>query len=205
VGSVLAFIGIFFLGNKVYYPTLAGFLNSTLGLSLGPVFPYNYQVTIFAVALLTILTYVVVSLLTCQAPYDLDKLLYRGAYADEKSTLAHKQAVGWKQKLSIANLLRFDANFTTSDRWITSAIFLWSMLLLIVNAVISIWNVAFQRWSIHWWDRYSLVVSIGVPFIIALGSLFWFGIGGVLDTKAFFKALREMKRDDDDDGSAKKV
>jgi hypothetical protein len=74
------------------------------------------------------------------------------------------------------------------------------MLLLLENIVITSWNLLFNKWLIAWWSRYSLIVSIGVPFVIAFGSLFWFGIGGVIDTKKFFVALRALKRDDADDG-----
>ena len=62
-----------------------------------------------------------------------------------------------------------------------------------------------HQWPITWWSRYSLVVSIGVPFVIAFGSLFWFGIGGIIDTKKFFVALRSLKRDDADDGHVAKA
>lgn len=199
-GSTLAFMGIFFLGNVAYYPKIAAFINSSFGTSLAAKFPYNYQQTVFAVAMLTLLTYAVVSLITCRKPYDLDKLLYRGAYADEKSAAARVKAVGWGERLSLSNLLRFDKNFSKSDKWVTAGIFIWSMAMLAINIVITCWNLFFERWPLLWWDRYSLVVSIGVPFIVALGSLFWFGIGGIMDTKKFFIALRAMKRDDADDG-----
>jgi hypothetical protein len=126
--------------------------------------------------------------------------LYRGVYADAKSAAARVKAVGWRERLQLSNILRFDNNFSRSDKWVTAGIFIWSMAMLAINIVITCWNLFFERWPLLWWDRYSLVVSIGVPFIVALGSLFWFGIGGIMDTKKFFIALRAMKRDDADDG-----
>jgi hypothetical protein len=45
-----------------------------------------------------------------------------------------------------------------------------------------------------------MITGIALPFVIALVTLVWFGIGGILDIRAFFRDLSAMKRDDADDG-----
>ena len=45
-----------------------------------------------------------------------------------------------------------------------------------------------------------MVTAIAFPFIIALATLVWFGIGGVKDIIAFFHDLKTMARDSRDDG-----
>jgi hypothetical protein len=50
-----------------------------------------------------------------------------------------------------------------------------------------------------------MITGIAVPCIIAFGTLIWFGIGGVRDIRAFFIALRTMKRDVADDGRVEKT
>jgi hypothetical protein len=45
-----------------------------------------------------------------------------------------------------------------------------------------------------------MVTGIALPCVIAIGTLIWFGIGGIRDLREFFIALRTMKRDARDDG-----
>ena len=74
------------------------------------------------------------------------------------------------------------------------------MFLLAVNLVVTVWNLAFYRWPIEWWSHYWMIFSVALPFVIAVATLVWFGIGGMSDIIAFFRALRTMKRDATDDG-----
>jgi hypothetical protein len=74
------------------------------------------------------------------------------------------------------------------------------MLLLAINALVSVWNLAFHAWPITWWSRYWLVCGVGLPFVVAVGTLAWFGVGCTRDLFAFFAALRTLKRDETDDG-----
>ena len=45
-----------------------------------------------------------------------------------------------------------------------------------------------------------MIFGIAMPCLIAMGTLIWFGIGGILDIREFLRALRTMKRDVRDDG-----
>jgi SSS family solute:Na+ symporter len=142
--------------------------------------------------------YVVVSWLTCRSDYNLDKLLHRGPYA-----LPGDQSVplmSLRERFKLRNILQFDGNFTKTDKLVSGGIFWWSMLLLVVNVVVSVWNLVFYQWPIEWWSKYWLITAVGFPFLIAMVTLVWFGIGGIRDMIQFFAALRTMARDETDDG-----
>jgi hypothetical protein len=100
---------------------------------------------------------------------------------------------------------------------VSGGIFWWAMMLLAVNLVVSLLNLRawypagarFGPWlHSHWpapwtttgWGHYWMVTAIAFPFIIALATLVWFGIGGVRDIVAFFRDLKTMARDTRDDG-----
>jgi solute:Na+ symporter, SSS family len=137
-------------------------------------------------------------LLTSRQAYNLDKLLHRGRYGDPIDGKPPADAI--KRRFRLRDILSFDSNFTFKDKLVSAGIFWWAMLLLAVNVVISIWNVFFHDWPVSWWSNYWIVTAIGFPFAIALGTLVWFTIGGIIDMRDFFRALRTMKRDVRDDG-----
>jgi SSS family solute:Na+ symporter len=111
------------------------------------------------------------------------------------------RALSVRDRFKLRNLLRFDQNFSRGDKLITAGIFIWSMLLLTLNVVITTWNLAAHRWPTAWWAHYWLITAIIVRSIIALVTLVWFGIGGFRDIRLFFKTLRSAKRDAADDGT----
>jgi hypothetical protein len=106
----------------------------------------------------------------------------------------------WRQRLRLENLLKFDANFTRTDKLIAGGVFWYYIALAVVCLTVTVWNTMFHPWSNQAWATYWLILSIIVPGIIALVTLFWFTIGGVRDMRSFFIALRTMKRDARDDG-----
>jgi hypothetical protein len=73
------------------------------------------------------------------------------------------------------------------------------MAMLAVNTFITVWHV-FKPWPVEWWANYWLITGIIVPCIIAVITLVWFGIGGLVDMRDFFRSLRTMTRDARDDG-----
>jgi solute:Na+ symporter, SSS family len=198
-GSVLALTGIL-LTNRISW-------NWIVDHALKPAFPtvdwpsafyLNGMEMTFAAACAAFMVYILVSLATCRKDYNLDKLLHRGEYALPGEKVV--PPLPMRERFRIRNILQFDANFTFTDRLVSGGIFWWAMLLLAVNVVVSIWNLVFWQWPIEWWSRYWLVTAVGFPFLIALATLVWFGIGGLRDMVAFFSALRTMKRDATDDG-----
>ena len=199
-GSTCAIVGIF-LTNRSGWGWVVGTFGTDLA-NLGLVLPDRFwlngmQMACFAAAV-AICVYVTVSLLTCRAEVDLDRLLHRGRYAVEGDRTTPPTPL--RERFRLKNVLGFDNNFTFGDKLASAGIFWWAILLLAVNLVVSIWNVAFHPWPISWWSRYWLIAGVGLPFLIAVGTLVWFVIGGTKDIAAFFSALRTMKRDATDDG-----
>ena len=200
-GSALAFIGIL-LTNRVSWGWIAGALAPLFdGLGVTPPerFWLNGMEMSFLAACIAVVVYVSVSLLTCRTDYDLDRMLHRGKYAVEGDGTV-KPAMPLRERFRLRNILQFDSNFTFTDKLVSGGIFWWAMLLLVVNVIVTAWNLLFQDWPITWWSKYWLVTAVGFPFLIALATLIWFGIGGVRDMVDFFAALRTQARDASDDG-----
>lgn len=145
--------------------------------------------------------YFLVSLLTCRADFDMDRMLHRGRYAvaddaaaPESVTLARRKRLNWSRLLGI------DADFTLWDKIVSGGIFFWSLFWLAVVAVGTIWNLI-RPWPNHVWATYWLIAGIILPVIVAAVTLVWFGIGGIVDLRRFFLRLSTMRRDVSDDGS----
>ncbi len=158
---------------------------------------FNFMVSSFLASLAAAVVYLAISIITATRDYNLDALLHRGQYAVEEGG---GKPLNLRQRFTFQNIFRFDQNFTRADKLVAGGVFWWSMLLLIVNVIVTIWNLAFRRWPIRWWADYWLVVGIALPFVIALLTLVWFTIGGVRDMRDFFAALKTRTRDASDDG-----
>jgi SSS family solute:Na+ symporter len=196
-GSSLALIGIILnspMWNAYIIP-----MAQPVGLALPPHFWLNNQKTAFIAVLTAAAVYVAVSYLTCRQKFDLDKMLHRGAYAPPG--VRGSRAISVRDRFKLANLLRFDQNFSRGDKFVTAGIFIWSILLLTLNVVVTTWNLMAHRWPTEWWAHYWLITGLIVPSIIALATLIWFGIGGFHDIRLFFQTLRSAKRDVTDDGT----
>ncbi|MGB7158684.1 MAG: hypothetical protein WBD40_11495 [Tepidisphaeraceae bacterium] len=194
-GSTVSLVGIL-LANRAVWRWVG---ESFPALSLPPQFWLNGMEVAVVAAGLAVTIYVTVSLLTPREQFDLDRMLHRGQYAPPGEPVV--AAVPLRERFRLKNILQFDSNFTFTDKLVSGGIFWWAMFLLVVNIVVSVWNLVFHHWPVTWWSKYWLVAGVGFPFLIALGTLVWFGIGGVKDIFAFFHALRTMTRDAADDGS----
>jgi SSS family solute:Na+ symporter len=190
------------LTNASIWAWLSGavgpWLDRRYGIDLPTKFWFNGMQIAFIAACLAVCVYVVVSLMTCRRPFNLERMLHRGAYALPGK--GRKPPTSLRERLRLQNLLQLDSNFTRGDKLASAGIFAWAMLLLAINLVVSVWNLAFHEWPITWWSRYWLVCGVGLPFLVALGTLAWFGVGCARDIVAFFAALRTLKRDETDDG-----
>jgi SSS family solute:Na+ symporter len=101
--------------------------------------------------------------------------------------------------------LKFDENFSKVDKLTAGGIFWWSIVLVAINLTICTWHFVVHPWPVAWWAHYWMITGIALPCVIAVGTLIWFGIGGVRDIRDFFVALRTMKRDVHDDGRVEKT
>jgi len=159
-------------------------------------FPINSYEIYFISMILSIGGYVVGSLLTYK-PYDLDKLLHRGKYADKPAPPRMK----WTIRNVFAKLIGISPEYTLGDKIIAYSVFGYSFVygVVIVFGGIVIWN-AFYKWPDQWWSIKFFITSLIVPGIIASISTVWFMWGGIRDMKRLFVDLEKRKADENDNG-----
>ncbi len=160
-------------------------------------FPINSQEIYFIAMVVGITLYIVISLLTCKEPFNMDRLLHRGAYRREGDDLVHEKLTF---KNAFRKMLGIDSQYTKGDKAIAVSVFIWSMGWGFGSfVVLCIWNVV-SPWPDTWWINWFLIQNIIVPGIIAAISTVWFTIGGIVDLRRLFKRLEEQEVSVLDDG-----
>jgi SSS family solute:Na+ symporter len=184
LGAVLTLIG---MGLRLYYQNW-----------LGREFPLNGQQIAFYVTLIAMISYIVISYLTCRTPHDMDRLLHRGKYAVEPegsdTEEPARKNLNWGYRL-----MGIDEHFSPADRWITIGIFLWTMAFLVIFVIGSLLYLI-HPWSNRAWANYWLVTGIFVPLLLGIVTTIWFTIGGFRDMAVFFRRLRLESINPQDDG-----
>lgn len=161
-------------------------------------FPINGQWMWFYAFTSAILAYVTVSLLTCKTPFNMDRLLHRGAYARPEDRPRGELAV---RRNWLDRYLGIDEEFTRGDRALSYAVFAWSMLTFAVWLAATLINLfPATRWDGAGWAAYFRVMGIWVPLAVGAVTSVWFTWGGIRDLRALFRRLAEMKRNELDDG-----
>jgi SSS family solute:Na+ symporter len=183
---------------------LTGSILSVTGIIVritNPHFPFNGTEIAFAAALTAIAVYVVVSLLTCRQPYDMDQLLHRGKYAVAAD---HATAAPEQRRFSISKIIGINENFTHSDRWIAYGIFWWTLGWFFVVFTGSILQ-AFHPFSDQAWVTYWLWTAIALPLLVAALTCLGVTIGGARDFFIFFHRMHQKRLDLHDDGTVEKT
>ena len=166
-------------------------------------FPLDGQWVNFFAMVLAFMGYVLCSLfswLILKRPaYNLDKLLHRGRYAIYDD---HEQSV--TQPVSGLRAILPTEEFTRSDRWIYYGKLLWTIGWFAVfifgtaaylGSKFDLWgDLTTDSWVTFWAWRVGVVVAVGIITTI------WFTIGGIMDAKAMFQRLSQLKRDHEDVG-----
>jgi len=137
--------------------------------------------------------YITVSKLSKKKSFDLDKLLHRGKYAikDESRIVTAIPERGWK-------MLGMGKEFTKGDKFIYIVNYIWTGGWTIVFIWGTIYNLTHEVSDQAWMQFWSIFIKIHVA--LAIISIIWFSIGGVIDLKRMVHRLKTMKRDDKDDG-----
>jgi SSS family solute:Na+ symporter len=167
----------------------------------GNAFPLNGQQISFIVMLIAISLYIVVSLLTHQEDFNMDRLLHRGAYASlnpligEQTGRSRVRQRNWFEKL-----IELDDNFTKGDKWLVSTIVAWTLFWFVAFLIVFAWNLV-APWPVAWWSDYFHFTMIGIPVFMAAATSIWFTWGGVRDTRNFFRQLNLKKINPLDDGT----
>jgi len=159
-------------------------------------FPINSYEISFISMLLALIGYIVVSYMTYK-PFNLDKMLHRGKYAD--STVPEK--IPWSPKTIFGKLIGITPEYTKGDRIIAWSVFIYTFIykLLITFIVLVICNKFFS-WPKSWWNWYFYLTSLIVPSAIGIVSTIWFLWGGIKDLRRLFVDLENRQEDVNDNG-----
>lgn len=163
----------------------------------GDAFPWNGVQVSFGATLFAIAAYIGVSLWTCKADFNMDRMLHR---AEGGPTISPSTNPAPQRKWSWSRLAGFDEHFTAGDKWIAGGLLAWSLLWFGVLAVGSIWNFV-SPWSAAAWSTYWHITGIGIPIAISFVTGIWFTWGGVRDIGSLFRRLRAEKVNPLDDGT----
>ena len=171
--------------------------NPWISWSMNPVkYPINSYEIYFISMMLSLIGYIGGSLLTYK-PYDLDKLLHRGKYADGPEPVREK----WTIRNVLGKLIGITPEYTRGDRFIAYFVFSYSIVygILIAFLAIVIWNV-FSPWPDHWWTVKFFITMLLIPGITGIISTVWFLIGGIHDFRQLFIDLKKRVEDVNDNG-----
>ena len=165
---------------------------------LWPGFPLNGQEMLGVAMGAGCLTYAALSLATCREPFNMARLLHRGAYARaeelvESPGLGTTRMAYWKRIL-----LGFDEHFTRGDKLISAGFFGWSLFFFAAFVVITLLNLVHPWPDRLWWD-WGLV-GIYLAIILTPLTTIWFTWGALRDLRRFFATLRVRRVDERDDG-----
>ena len=160
-------------------------------------FPINSQEIYFMTMLIGISLYIVVSLLTCRKPFNMDRMLHRGSYRREGEEIV-KQKMTFR--LAIQKMVGIDSQYTKGDKVLAWSVFAWSMGIGFGSFIVTIiWN-AIHPWPDAWWGYKFTIFGLIIPCIVGVISTFWFTIGGTMDLRKMFKRLDEKEENLLDDG-----
>ena len=205
VGSTLAVAGIVTI--NLIWPALVPWLQQRYPGSgwltgLPTTFWFNGLEWAFGVAVVSLTTYTVVSLLSPGGEVDFDRLFHRGRHAAEVKPgepadhpPSHGKVPGWQRKLGITE------EFTAGDKLIYAlkyALFGWTFGVGFLGLTLA-WVGGAMRsddaWVVWWTIHFAVIGVLGVAATV------WFLWGGFKDLFALFRRLGELARDAEDDGS----
>ena len=162
-------------------------------------FPINGQWMWFYAFTTAIAAYIVVSLLTCREPFNMDRMLHRGVYAraeDRPLMLAAAARRSW-----LVKYLGVDSEFTRGDRILSYAVFTWTMFTFAIWLFATVINlIPAWRWSGVGWASYFRFVGIWIPLTVGVITSVWFTWGGIRDLLIMFRRLKTNTRNELDDG-----
>lgn len=184
-------------GLNNFLVTVSSPFNPWIEWSMDPVkFPINSFEIYFISMILSVGGYVIGSYLTYK-PYDLDKLLHRGKYADGPEPVKEK----WTLRNIFSKIIGITPEYTRGDRIIAYSVFFYSVVYSvgIIFFGIVIWN-AIWPWPHSWWTVKFFITTLLIPGIVGVISTIWFMIGGSLDAIQLFRDLKKRVEDPNDNG-----
>lgn len=184
-------------GLNTFLVTVSSPFNPWISWSMDPVkFPINSFEIYFISMVLSVGGYVIGSYLTYK-PYNLDKLLHRGIYAEEAEPPKEK----WTLRNIFSKIIGITPEYTTGDKVIAYSVFFYSVVYSvgIIFFMIVIWNLI-SPWPKNWWTVKFFITTLLVPGIVGIVSTVWFLIGGIRDARRLFIDLEKRVEDPNDNG-----
>jgi len=157
--------------------------------------PVNSQILSASIMGICLALFVVVSLLTCRQPYDLDKLLHRGRYQ-----MPGEEKVAMAKGFKLSRLAGINENFTPGDRRLAYFTLFWGLTPTFINLLVVIWNISFGRWTLGQWWAWFYFWNVGIPIVGGVLTSIWFTWGVSRDLRSLFRDLRVEQIDASDDG-----
>ena len=155
----------------------------------------NGMILAFWSGLIAFAVYIAVSLLNRKNPFNMDKMLHRGAYAvKEDEHIASALPVrGFKALIGVTD------EFTKTDKIIyyccTGWMLFQTVVFLIGTVYMTVAPVSDRAWLIYWKIHIGIFLTVG--FIVTI----WFTIGGSMDVVRMYKRLATIQRNEADDGT----
>jgi SSS family solute:Na+ symporter len=154
----------------------------------------NGQVGLFIAMISAIAAYIIVSLLGRQV-FDMDQLLHRGKYAVANDVAKGESAAPAR---GLKALMGVTPEFTRTDKWLYFGTLGWSVFWIIAFFVLLVMNLIEVRSDLFWfkWWRFNLLLHMGLGVL----TVIWFSVGGLHDIRDIVGRLKELHRNDADDG-----
>lgn len=161
-------------------------------------FPINSQEIYFLGLLVSIFSYIAVSLLTSRESFNMDRMLHRGVYTHKGEKPVVHERVTWGNLWQ--KLLGFTPEYTRGDKALAWSVFIYSMGWGFGSfVIIALWNLI-TPWPDTWWAGWFLIQNIIIAGIIGVVTSIWFTIGGSIDLYRLFRRLEEEDVNVLDDG-----
>ena len=161
-------------------------------------FPINSQEINFITSFLAVALYIIVSLLTCKKPFNIERMLHRGIYSESGKPVEKTQ---WSLAYLGRKLIGIDSQYTRGDKILAWSVFVYSFVygFVAIFLVVWIWN-GISPWPDRWWANYFFWTHIMVSGLIGIISTVWFMIGGSIDLYRLFRDLDKKQTNQLDDG-----
>jgi Na+/proline symporter len=167
-------------------------------------FPINSYEVYFMAMISGCIAYGIVSFLTLKEPFNLDRMLHRGAYAEASDDAdVHAKPVKrfWLIRI-IMRIVGIDKEYTKGDKIIAWSVFSYALVynfgIMFVGVVI--WNLI-APWPPERWAIYFFITTIVTAISVGCVSTIWFMWGGIRDATQLMRDLEARVANPLDDGS----
>ena len=170
-------------------------------------FPINSIEIGFITGVIAVLLYILVSLCSREEPFNLERMLHRGEWADNPDTAngnpdgkpAPKRKSFGKRLLD--HLVGITPEHTRGDRIIAWFVFFKSMVYGFLGCFVGVAIAAkVFDWGNRAWSIKFFVTTLAVPLLFGIVTTVWFTCGTIRDLKRLFHDLEARKRDNLDNG-----